>query len=103
MKKISPFAAYFVNKDAKQKSYVMNMCPGKLKATKKAQKQEEQNGSVKPSGEDPTVVKEEPQLEPKLLENKTVDSSKNKLKTPPVSSRMLRGGSKKKLFELNKD
>ena len=53
-----------------------HMCPGKLKATKKAQQQEEQNGSMKPSGEDPTVVKEEPQPEPKLLENKTVDSSK---------------------------
>ena len=50
---------------------------------------------MKPSGEDPIVVKEEPQPEPKLPENKTVDSSKKKLKTPPVPSRMLRGGSKK--------
>ena len=48
-----------------------HMCPGKLEATKKAEKQEEQSGSVKPSGENPAVVKEEPQPEPKLPENKT--------------------------------
>ena len=72
-----------------------HLCPGKLKATKKAEKQEEQNGFVKPSGEDPTVVKEEPQLEQNLPENKTVDSCKKKLITPPAPLRMLKGGSKK--------
>ena len=60
-----------------------HMCPGKLDATKKAEKQEQQNGSGKPSGEDLKVVKEEPQPEPKLLENNTV--------TPPVPSKMLKG------------
>ena len=72
-----------------------HVCLGKLEATKKAETQEEQNGSLKLPGAVPTGVKEEPQPEPKLPENKTVDSSKKKLKTPPVPSRMLRDGSKK--------
>ena len=50
---------------------------------------------MKPVGDAPTVVKDEPQVQANLLENKTVDSSKKKLKSPPVPSRMLRGGSKK--------
>ena len=45
---------------------------------------------MKPAGDEPTVVKEEPEQEPKLPENKTLDSSKRKLKTPPVPSRILR-------------
>ena len=79
------------------------MCQGKLKATKKAQKQEEQNGSVKPSGEDPTVVKEEPQLEPKLPENKTVDSSKKNLKLHQYPRECSEVDIKNKPFELFKD
>ena len=75
-----PIYCLFLNKDSKQKSCVMNICVQASSKLQKAQKQEEQNGSVKPSGEDPTVEKEEPQLEPKLLENKTVDSSKKKPK-----------------------
>ena len=47
-----------------------HMCLGKLEATKKAETMEEQNGSLKPHGAVQTVVKEEPQIEPKLLENK---------------------------------
>ena len=33
-----------------------HMCSGKLEATKKAQKEKEQNGSMKPAGDEPTVV-----------------------------------------------
>ena len=92
MKKIFPFCEQgFKTEDL----YDEHMCPGKLEATKKAETMEEQNGSLKPPGEVQTVVKEEPQTEPKLPENKTIDSSKKKLKTPPASSRMLRGASKK--------
>ena len=40
-------------------------------------------------------VKEEPQSDSKLPGNKNVESSKRKLKAPPVPSRLLRGGSKK--------
>ena len=74
-----------------------HMCAGKLNATKKAAKQEEQNGSAKVSGDgdEPTVIKEEFQLKQKLPENKTVDSAKKKLKNPPAPSRMLRSGSQK--------
>ena len=76
-----------------------HICAGKLNATKKAAKQEEQNGSMKVSGDgdEPTVIKEEPQPEQKLPENKTVDSAKKKLKTPPALMRMLRGGSRNNL------
>ena len=73
----------------------VHMCLGKLEAIKKAEMLEEQNGSLKPPGAVPTLVTEEPQPEPKLPENKTVDSSKKKLKTPPAPLRMLRGASKK--------
>ena len=79
-----------------------HMCPGKLEATRKAETMEEQNGSLKPPGAVQTVVKEEPQTEPKLLENKTIDSSKN-MKTPPAPSGMLRGASKNKHVELTRD
>ena len=65
-----------------------HLCPGKLNATKEAEKQDQQNGSMKPSADDPTVVKEEPQPEQKLLETKTQESSK-KLITPPITPECL--------------
>ena len=70
-----------------------HMCAGKLEHKK--HKNQDKNGSVKPSSEDVAEVKEEPQSDPKFPGNKNVESFKKKLKVSPVPLRMLRGGSKK--------